>query len=72
MSSDHRVAQKCVIFIGSPIEDAAGVSNESNWVLMRAGCDELGEEIDIGIEGISEHKSMDLEKRSCVCLLEKV
>lgn len=40
----------------------------------RAGGDEFGEQIDVGFEGVSEHESMDLEKRGycSVALLEKV
>lgn len=76
MGSDHRIAEKCVIFIGSLIKDAAGVFDQLGGGMGdgRAGSDEFGEEIDVGFEGVSEHESMDLEKRGCcsVALLEKV
>lgn len=38
---------------------------QTQGVLPSGGGDELGEEIDIGFEGVSEHKCVDLEKRCC-------
>lgn len=60
MGFDHGVTEERVFSLWSLVEDAASVRKQGE---RSAGGDEFGKKIEIGLKGISEHKSVDLEER---------
>lgn len=70
MCFDHGVANKRVVSMRPYIEPAAGVVDSGER--RRRSCDELGEDGEVGFDGVTEHESVDLEEsKFCVLLSEK-
>lgn len=72
MGFNHCIAEKSVVLSGADVEYAASMAYAGKWVAGRKGVDKLCKDVNIGLEGVLDHKSVDLEKgRSGVPLLEE-
>lgn len=69
VGSDHGVAEKLIALVGG-VEEAASVADDGDGVVSAgsgsgdggAGSDELSEEVEVVVDGVSEHEGVDLEE----------
>ena len=62
MGFDHGIAEKGVVLMRSNIEHAAGVASGGKRGQRSTGGDEFGKEVEVGLDGVTEHESVNLKE----------